>query len=119
MTSPGPPGTAAHNRIHDGLRSVAMKSLFQIRKGLVVVASFVVAVALGASGQALAGDHHHHGHSHRGYRSSGPIWHGPSVHYDSYYHHDYSHWTPGRGWHSHGHYHTVPHYTPGHFDYRH
>ncbi len=45
-----------------------------------------------------------------------PIYHGPSVHYDRQYHADYSHWTPGRGFHSHGHYDIVPHYTPGHFD---
>jgi hypothetical protein len=32
------------------------------------------------------------------------------------YHPDYSHWTPYRGWHSHGHEHVVPHYLPGHFD---
>lgn len=52
----------------------------------------------------------------RSYRNSGPIYHGPSMHYDRTYHRDYSHWTPGRGYHSHGHYHSRPHYTPGHFD---
>src|SRR5688572_161651 len=47
---------------------------------------------------------------------SAPIYHAPSVHYDRVYHHEYSHWTPHRGWHSHGHYDAVPHYVPGHFD---
>jgi len=55
----------------------------------------------------------HHGY-HRAYRV--PIYHPPSVHLDRVYHHDYSHWTPRRGWHSHGHYDVVPHYVPGHFD---
>jgi hypothetical protein len=53
-----------------------------------------------------------------GYRS-GPIYHGPSVHYDRVYHADRTHWTPGRGLHTHGHYDAVPHYTPGHFDRSH
>ena len=54
-----------------------------------------------------------------GYRfaqPSAPVYHAPSVHYDHVYHHEYSHWTPGRGLHSHGHYDAVPHYVPGHFD---
>jgi hypothetical protein len=54
-----------------------------------------------------------------GYRYSGPIYHPPSVHYDRVYHPEYTHWTPGRGLHTHGHYHVVPHYVPGHFDYQH
>lgn len=45
-----------------------------------------------------------------------PVYHAPSIHFDRQYHADYYHWTPGRGLHTHGHYHTVPHYTPGHFD---
>lgn len=49
------------------------------------------------------------------YGYSAPIYHAPSVHYDTQWH-GYSHWTPYRGLHSHGHYDTVPHYTPGHFD---
>jgi len=49
----------------------------------------------------------------------GPIYHAPSVHFDRQYHVDYQHWTPGRGFHTHGHYHNVPHYTPGHFDTAH
>jgi hypothetical protein len=49
----------------------------------------------------------------------GPIYHAPSVHYDRVYHRDYTHWTPFRGLHSHSHTHVVPHYVPGHFDYRH
>lgn len=49
-----------------------------------------------------------------GYRQ--PIYHAPSVHFDRVYHPTYSHWTPGRGYHTHGHYDVVPHVTPGHFD---
>lgn len=49
----------------------------------------------------------------------GPVYHAPSVHYDEVYHETYRHWTPFRGWHSHGHVDVVPHYVPGHFDYRH
>jgi len=52
-------------------------------------------------------------------RSNGPIYHSPSMHYDRVYHPEYQHWTPNRGWHTHGHYDLVPHYTPGHFDYKH
>lgn len=54
-----------------------------------------------------------------GHRRSGPVYHPPSVHYDRVYHPEYSHWTPSRGYHTHGHYDVVPHYTPGHFDTRH
>jgi hypothetical protein len=54
-----------------------------------------------------------------GYGYHGPIYHPPSVHYHKVYHPEYSHWTPWRGWHTHGHYDRVPHYTPGHFDYHH
>lgn len=46
-------------------------------------------------------------------------YHAPSVHYDEVYHPEYSHWTPLRGWHTHGHYDLVPHVTPGHYDYHH
>ncbi|HEY8505139.1 MAG TPA: hypothetical protein VIL46_11195 [Gemmataceae bacterium] len=45
-----------------------------------------------------------------------PLYHPPSVHYDRVYHPTRTHWTPLRGWHTHGHYDVVPHYTPGHFD---
>jgi hypothetical protein len=70
---------------------------------------------------------HRHGHYHGGgrvWRSYGRPWggsvyHGPSVHYDPVWHHEYNHWTPRRGWHSHGHFDAVPHYVPGHFDYHH
>jgi hypothetical protein len=55
------------------------------------------------------------GYGSRSYQS-GPLYHGPSLHYDRTYHRDYSHWTPLRGNHSHGHYDSVPHYTPGHYD---
>ncbi len=54
-----------------------------------------------------------------GYGMSRPIWHGPSVHLDRVYHREYSHWTPHRGFHSHGHYDRVPHFVPGHFDFLH
>lgn len=47
---------------------------------------------------------------------SARIYHGPSVHYDRVYHPTTTHWTPRRGWHTHGHYDLVPHYVPGHFD---
>jgi hypothetical protein len=50
---------------------------------------------------------------------NGPVYHAPSLHYDRVYHPTYSHWTPSRGFHTHGHTHIVPHYTPGHFDYQH
>lgn len=44
-------------------------------------------------------------------------YHAPSLHYDEVYHPEYSHWTPLRGFHTHGHYDLVPHVTPGHYDY--
>jgi hypothetical protein len=121
MSQRGRYRTAADNEIHDGLRVLSMKTIFSFRKGLIVaLATFALAVVSGFSSEAQAGGvyghHRHHAHS---YNRSGPIYHGPSVHYDTYYHHEYSHWTPWRGWHSHGHYDTVPHYTPGHFDYQH
>ena len=50
---------------------------------------------------------------------TGPVYHQPSVHYDRVYHPTTTHWTPGRGLHTHGHTHLVPHYTPGHFDLQH
>jgi hypothetical protein len=43
-----------------------------------------------------------------------PRYHAPSVHLHRTYHHDYFHWTPVDGWHSHGHFHVEPHFTPGH-----
>lgn len=51
-----------------------------------------------------------------GYGHSYGVYHGPSMHYDAVFH-GYSHWTPSRGYHSHGHYHYVPHYVPGHIHY--
>jgi hypothetical protein len=54
-----------------------------------------------------------------GFGPSGPIYHPPSVHYHRVYHPTRTHWTPGRGWHTHGHFDHVPHYTPGHFDHLH
>ena len=54
-----------------------------------------------------------------GYRQSGPVYHPPSVHQDQVYHPTRTHWTPFRGFHTHGHYDSVPHYTPGHYDYQH
>ncbi len=53
------------------------------------------------------------------FRISGPVWHSSSVHYDRVYHPTHLHWTPSSGWHTHGHYDVVPHFTPGHFDYLH
>jgi hypothetical protein len=60
--------------------------------------------------------------SHSGYygnHRSNAIWHGPSVHFDRSYHPTTRHWTPYRGWHTHGHFHYRLHYVPGHFDRRH
>jgi hypothetical protein len=51
------------------------------------------------------------------YRISVGSWHAPSVHYDRVYHPTQVHWTPNSGWHTHGHYDVVPHYTPGHVHY--
>jgi hypothetical protein len=51
------------------------------------------------------------------YRYSQPTYHAPSLHYDRVYHPEVYHWTPSRGLHTHGHYDTVPHYTPGHVHY--
>ncbi len=106
-----------------------MKTIFQARKSLLVLAALTVAGVLSSENSAQAGDNHRshshysgrvHGHpSYYANQRSGPIYHAPSVHYHSQYHHEYSHWTPYRGWHSHGHYDAVPHYTPGHFDYKH
>jgi hypothetical protein len=98
-----------------------MTTLSNLRKKWILPALAVLAFcALSGPTEAQAGWGHGHSHGYRssGYRS-GPIYHGPSLHYDSVYHHEYSHWTPYRGWHSHGHYDLVPHYTPGHFDYQH
>jgi hypothetical protein len=75
-----------------------------------------------ATTTAQAGHYHGGGFYGGGFNyggSRGPIYHAPSVHLDRVYHPDYSHWTPGRGVHTHGHYDVVPHYTPGHFDTRH
>lgn len=54
-----------------------------------------------------------------GYGYNGPVYHAPSVHYDRVYHPERTHWTPNRGWHTHGHFDLVPHYTPGHYDHQH
>ena len=39
----------------------------------------------------------------------------PSFHWDTYYHHEYNHFTPRRGWHSHGHFDVVPHFGGHHY----
>src|SRR5688572_5301283 len=103
-----------------------MTTLLQLRQWIWILPMLAASaiVSLGSASQAQAGGWGHagHGHSHGYYRGgygSGPIYHGPSLHYDRVYHHEYSHWTPRRGWHSHGHYDHVPHYTPGHVDYYH
>lgn len=49
----------------------------------------------------------------------GIAWHTGSVHLHRTYHPTSSHWTPGGGFHTHGHYDYVPHFTPGHFDVYH
>jgi hypothetical protein len=78
-------------------------------------------LSLGAASEAKADPFHHHHHHH----SFGaqiyvpqvhvPHYHAPSVHFHRTYHPDFYHWTPSRGFHSHGHFHVEPHYTPGHF----
>ena len=87
-------------------------------KTLSLAAAMILTV--GATAQA---DHFHGGHSHGGgyggyggYGFTSPIWHGSSVHLDRVYHPTRTHWTPSRGWHTHGHFDYVPHYVPGHFD---
>ncbi len=62
------------------------------------------------------GSHYGGNYGGHGYHRSHSVWHGPSVHYDRVYHPTSRHWTPYRGWHTHGHYDYVPHYVPGHFD---
>ena len=42
----------------------------------------------------------------------GPSYRAPAVHFDRVYHPTTSHWTPSRGYHTHGHYDSVPHFTP-------
>jgi hypothetical protein len=71
----------------------------------IVLALFALAALAIFSSSAQAG----HWHGHFGH------YHGPSLHYHKVYHPTTLHWTPYRGWHTHGHYHVVPHYTPGHF----
>lgn len=96
----------------------------------VLVASILTLVGFGVLGSSTAQAYDNYAYSpgyggYAGYRNgpgpvrSGPIYHPPSVHYDRVYHADYTHWTPGRGWHTHGHQHIVPHYVPGHFDHQH
>lgn len=99
----------------------------------ILAAAAVVALGLFSASPANAQYSRYHGHganpvprhysnygSNYGFNyNSGPVYHAPSLHYDSVYHPTYSHWTPGRGLHTHGHYDLVPHFTPGHFDYQH
>lgn len=54
------------------------------------------------------------GYGSRSYRT--PVYHSSSVHYERLYHQDYLHWTPNRGVHGYGHFDTVRHYVPGHYD---
>jgi hypothetical protein len=103
----------------------SQKIIAKTMLGLAVLAGVFGMVVLAAPGQAQAdphGSHHHHyvtphyhvpqyfhvPHYHV------PHYHAPSLHFHRTYHHDYDHWTPQQGWHSHGHYHYTPHYTPGH-----
>lgn len=76
------------------------------------------AVILLASSDVSAGGYHHGGHGGYFKPGCGTVYGGygcyrPSLHYDSVYHADYYHWTPSGGFHSHGHYDSVPHYTGG------
>lgn len=101
--------------------------------GMLAVAGVLMLMSSTASAQGFGGSGYGNYSGSRGYsyqgrgqygagyrgRPSGPIYHGPSVHYDRVYHPEYQHWTPNRGWHTHGHYDLVPHYTPGHFDTKH
>jgi len=61
------------------------------------------------------GQQQNHGHNH----GSGPVYHGPSVHYDRVYHPTGIGFSLFRGIYTTGHYDAVPHYVPGHVDYRH
>lgn len=89
--------------------------------------TFAMLAVIGWAGSTAQAGHGHgygygYGGGYGGYgygRPRGSIYHPPSVHYDRQYHADYYHWTPGRGLHSHGHVDIVPHYTPGHRDFRH
>jgi hypothetical protein len=75
----------------------------------------LVLLALGAFSMFTASAEAHgpkgHGHFHGGHGH----FHAPSLHFHRVYHPTHLHWTPSRGWHTHGHVHTVPHFTPGHF----
>ncbi len=82
-----------------------MKS--QLRKVLFGVAVLAVVVAAGLATAQPA------------QAQWGPVWHPGSTHYHRVYHPTRVHWTPGRGWHTHGHYDYVPHRTQGHFDLYH
>jgi hypothetical protein len=57
--------------------------------------------------------------SHSGYGGGfggyGSGYHPPSVHYHQVYHPTSAHWTPDIGYHTHGHYHYLPHHVPGHY----
>jgi hypothetical protein len=80
-----------------------MNALRKFAFGLIATGA-VLGVSLGGATLAQAHDY-----------GWGGYYHGPSVHYHRTYHADYLHWTPYRGWHTHGHYHVTPHYVPGHF----
>ena len=112
-----------------------MKTFISTPKLALFAASLALVVGMGLSNQVNAqyggygrsGAYYGNAHrSHSGYNSrsysnyrSGPVYHAPNLHYDRTYHADSLHWTPGRGLHTHGHYHSTPHYTPGHYDYQH
>jgi hypothetical protein len=122
-----------------GKNTMEMKSF--VRKGLIVFGLVIAAtLAVGLSeasaqgirigGGSVAVYGGHGGYIGGGYRvaprrgvrvynySLGHYdYHPGGVHLDPVYHPTYGHWTPLRGYHTHGHYDLVPHYTPGHYDY--
>jgi hypothetical protein len=88
---------------------------------ILAVAAVVVIVPLATVPQVQAHDGHFHGGYSGGYWNGGynftkPIYHQPSLHFHRVYHPTRLHWTPNRGWHTHGHVDIVPHFTPGHYD---
>lgn len=91
----------------------------------------VFAALIGPASTAKAGDWgfsfgFHGPHSHFDFHHAAPVYrppvvYAPRVHYDRVYYPEYHHWTPDLGYHSHGHYDYVPHYTPryAHYDHYH
>jgi hypothetical protein len=82
----------------------------------IVLALFALAALSMFTASAQAhGFGHNHGHNHGHIHGRIGHFHAPSLHFHRVYHPTHLHWTPNRGWHTHGHFDLVPHYTPGHF----